>query len=124
MISSISSQRFGPVVCILGFITIALSAYRLLHGPVYGDIDGKNTFIEKAISNGAVGPVDEAAIKNLCLNRRWKDNVIFECRPPQYGRPVTIRNVVLNCVRYAIEAGGTCETQSGNIRADIPQVPS
>lgn len=102
---SVSSQRFGRVVFILGFITIALSAYRLLHGR---DVNGKNTFIEKAISNGAGGPVDEAAIKNLCLRRTWKENAIFECQAPQDGGggPVMIRNVVLNCVRYAIEAGG------------------
>jgi hypothetical protein len=109
-------QRFKSFVFVLGLIAIVPSAYRLLHGPLYLDADFKNAFIEKAISTGAGVPVDDAAINNLCLNRTWTKNVIFECRAPQYGGvgPVAIRNVVLNCVRYAIEAGGACGFSSKN----------
>jgi hypothetical protein len=108
-------QRFGSFIFVLGLITIVLSAYRMLHGPLYSNTDGKNTFIEKAISTGAGDLIDEVVIKTLCLNRTWTENVIFECRAPQDGGfgPVAIRNVVLNCVRYAIEAGGGCASQFG-----------
>jgi hypothetical protein len=106
-----SLQRFGSFGFILGLVTIIFSAYRLLYCPLYPDFNEKKIFIEKAISTGLTGagsPIDEVAIKNLCLNRTWTENVIFECRDPQDVGPVTTRNVILNCLRYAIEAGGAC----------------
>jgi hypothetical protein len=113
-----SFQRFGSFVFILGLITIIFSAYHLLYGPFYRDFNEKNIFIEKAISTGTGGPIDEVAIKNLCSSRTWTENVIFECRDPQGDGigPVTIRNVILNCVRYAIEAGGACVSSFRNYK--------
>jgi hypothetical protein len=109
-----SLQRFGSFGIILGLVTIILSSYRLLYGPLYPDFDEKNIFIEKAISTGGGSPIDEVAIKNLCLNRTWTENVIFECRDPQNVGPVTTRNIILNCLRYAIEAGGACVSSYRN----------
>lgn len=113
---------FRIVFCIL-FLIASLSFLDLsythedirddLH-KVYGDFQQiyrkvrykqKQTFINSAIQTAIDGPFDNHAIRDLCANKNWTEGLIAVCRAPQ-GGVGNVRNVFLNCVRYAIEAGG------------------
>lgn len=65
----------------------------------------KQVFINTVTDTTIDGPFDNSAIKNLCASRNWNDGLIAQCGTPQ-GGVSNVRNVFLNCVRYAIEAGG------------------
>ncbi|KAK8138642.1 hypothetical protein PG984_002022, partial [Apiospora sp. TS-2023a] len=47
---------------------------------------------------------DGEAIASLCSSKNWTEGLIFNCDAPTGGIGV-VRNVHLNCIRFAIEAG-------------------
>jgi len=49
---------------------------------------------------------DLSSLKHLCNNVQWTNKVVFTC-DNNAGGIGNVRNHMLNCVRYAIEAGGT-----------------
>ena len=51
------------------------------------------------------GPFNNSTLVELCRTREWTPGLIFKCEAPEGGIG-NVRNVFLNCVRYAIEAGG------------------
>lgn len=65
----------------------------------------KAAFVEAALNTEIDGPIDTTALAELCRTKTWTPGLIFNCRAPQGGIG-NVRNVILNCVRYAIEAGG------------------
>lgn len=108
------NSRF--VVCVLLFVFVSsiynLSSYR--HGNLRYDIHQvyqkvklgqKQVFIQTATQTTIDGPFDNSGIKSLCASKNWTEGLIFTCGTPQGGAS-NVRNVFLNCVRYAIEAGG------------------
>ncbi|TAQ89246.1 hypothetical protein B7494_g2459 [Chlorociboria aeruginascens] len=66
----------------------------------------KELFIREAMNTEIDGPVDNSTLVELCASKKWTEGLIFKCEEPS-GEPAKIRNVFLNCVRYAIEAGAT-----------------
>jgi len=50
-------------------------------------------------------PADSEAIKRICRNTEWNKDLIFTCARSG-GGVGNLRNSILNCVRYAIHAGG------------------
>jgi hypothetical protein len=50
-------------------------------------------------------PVESESIKSLCDDVDWNPEVVFTC-DKSVGGIGNIRNSILNCVRYAISAGG------------------
>ncbi len=50
-------------------------------------------------------PVDNADIKSMCNNAPWNSSLVFTC-DNNHGGIGHVRNSILNCVRYAISAGG------------------
>ena len=115
-------------ILISGLIAMAFCPFYLFHNtmPLYHIIWNreKAIFIDKALLTGF--PDDHFAIRNLCSSRNWTDNVIFSCNPPQDDTvgAVIIRNVVLNCVRYAIETGGMHFPKLTSMRTNNLQAPS
>ena len=108
------NSRF--VVCVLLLVIISslytLSSYR--HNNLRQDIHQvyqkvklgqKQVFIQTATQTAIDGPYDDSAIKSLCASKNWTEGLIATCGTPQ-GGVSNVRNVFLNCVRYAIEAGG------------------
>ena len=103
------------VCIILIFITLAgyyLLRYReeeviqaitqLQHGE-------KETFIKISIQTANEVAFDIQPIRELCGNITWTDGLIFQCDAPQ-GGVGNVENFFVNCVRYAIEAGGIIST--------------
>jgi hypothetical protein len=62
-------------------------------------------FINTATQSAIDGPFNNSAIKNLCASKNWTEGLIAQCGTPQ-GGVSNVRNVFLNCLRYAMEAGG------------------
>lgn len=50
------------------------------------------------------GPFDGAAIGQLCDSIKWRSGLYFECSNNSGGLG-NMRSFILNCIRYAIEAG-------------------
>lgn len=65
----------------------------------------KAAFVEAALETEIDGPIDNSALVELCKRKIWTPGLIFNCESPS-GGVGNVRNVVLNCIRYAIEAGG------------------
>lgn len=65
----------------------------------------KAAFVEKVLETEIDGAIDNSALVELCKRKVWTPGLIFNCEAPK-GGVANVRNVFLNCVRYAIEAGG------------------
>jgi hypothetical protein len=65
-------------------------------------------------------PIDKtiglAPISDLCGRTSWKDGLVFNCTGIR-GEFGNVRNDILTCLRYSIEAGGTT-TSTANIVLD------
>jgi len=68
-------------------------------------LNQKEAFVENALKSPIEGPFNKRAIYDLCANTTWTPGLVFKCDPPQ-GGVGNVENVFLNCVRYAMEAGG------------------
>ena len=69
-------------------------------------VSGKKVaFVEKVLETEIGGAIDNSALVELCKSKEWIPGLIFNCESPK-GGVANVRNVFLNCVRYAIEAGG------------------
>ncbi|TVY87504.1 hypothetical protein LAWI1_G008364 [Lachnellula willkommii] len=66
----------------------------------------KAAFVEKVLETEIDGAIDNSALVELCKRKVWTPGLIFNCEAPK-GGVANVRNVFLNCVRYAIEAGAT-----------------
>ncbi|KAI9648177.1 hypothetical protein NHQ30_002809 [Ciborinia camelliae] len=51
-------------------------------------------------------PLESRAIQAVCRTTHWNPEIVFTC-DNSYGGVGNIRNSILNCVRYAISAGGS-----------------
>lgn len=92
-------------------ITIGLGWYLFsdhdYHETIQVAVSGKKgVFIQKALRTNIDGPFDNSTLVAVCENIEWREGLIFQCETP-YGGVANIRNILLNCFRYALEAGGT-----------------
>lgn len=71
----------------------------------------KTYFVEKAMNTCIDDPWDYQPITSLCANTVWRKGLTIICGPPR-GGVGNLRNVVVNCIRYAIEAGGNSLSSS------------
>jgi hypothetical protein len=84
---------------------------------------GKEAFVKTAIQTPIEEPLDNGSIRDLCGNKTWTDGLVFECDSPQ-GGVGNVENFFMNCVRFAIEAGGTSKSyQHQAIRLTQFQLP-
>jgi hypothetical protein len=51
-------------------------------------------------------PMDSQAVRDMCSMQEWNSSLVFTC-DNNHGGLGHIRNSILNCVRYAIGAGGS-----------------
>lgn len=72
---------------------------------IQDDPETKAAFIKEASVWEIDGPFNNTALQNLCLSKKWIQGLHFKCAPA-FGGVGNVRNIVLTCVRYAIEAGG------------------
>jgi len=71
----------------------------------------KETFIQSVIDTDIDGPFNNTALSSLCSSKNWTPGLIVKCEAPAGGIG-NVRNVLLNCIRYAIEAGGLSSVPS------------
>jgi len=65
----------------------------------------KAAFIQDVVGSEIDGPHNNAPLTALCTQGTWIEGLIFKCAAA-IGGVGNVRNIFLNCVRYAIEAGG------------------
>jgi hypothetical protein len=65
----------------------------------------KGAFVNSLSATDIDGPYDNSTLVELCRSREWRKGLIFRCEAPGSGL-VESRNVMLNCLRFGIEAGG------------------
>ncbi|KAI9645432.1 hypothetical protein NHQ30_006171 [Ciborinia camelliae] len=91
--------------------TIGLGSYLFsdhdYHETLQVAVSGKKgVFIQKALRTDIDGPFNDSTLVEMCDNTEWREGLIFQCESP-YGGVANIRNILLNCFRYALEAGAT-----------------
>lgn len=80
-------------------------AHIIIKDIIGGSVDARTAWIEKSFASDIDGTFDGKAIKLLCGRKRWEHRVAISCGRIQ-GGVGNVRNVVLTCLRFAIEAGG------------------
>lgn len=65
----------------------------------------KATFVNDFLAHEIEGPFDGEPIRKLCASKKWTKDLILSCDPVPGGLG-QVRNAHLNCIRFAIEAGG------------------
>ena len=121
MFTSLSSARFIRPIGILALLgAILMSVYLLssnsvpykiidalpgAHSEPSAELDDKEAFTRAFLGSEIDGPWDPKPIQKLCVDTKWEEGLTFVCEAPQ-GGVGNVRNVFLNCVRYAIQAGG------------------
>ena len=109
-------------VCIISSL-IALAVFYLFHYRQQEVVQiltqlqhsDKEAFIETAIQTPIEGAFDNKSIIELCSNTAWTPGLIFQCDSPQ-GGVGNVENFFMNCVRFAIEAGGMLSNYHRNQR--------
>lgn len=71
----------------------------------------KQEFIQHVIENEVGGPINLDPLSEICRYTEWQPGLIVKCQPVPGGIG-NIRNMFLNCIRFALEAGGTSGTSS------------
>lgn len=62
-------------------------------------------------------PVKSQAIRDVCMSTKWNESLVFTC-DNNHGGVGHVRNSILNCVRYAMAAGGSLVLPSIALRED------
>lgn len=98
--------KFGLVFIVTISLGFHLFSDHNYHETLQVAVSGKKRiFVQKALRADIDGPFDDSTLIDVCENTEWREGLIFQCEAP-YGGVANIRNMLLNCIRYAIEAGG------------------
>lgn len=77
-----------------------LPTHRIWNAPSKGQL------ISPSIDAFDFPPVDSDEIRAVCASTKWNESLVFTC-DNNHGGIGHVRNSILNCVRYAIGAGGS-----------------
>jgi hypothetical protein len=66
----------------------------------------REQYIQAILRNPVVGVFDPEPIRAKCNETKFQEGLVWECAVV-IGGIGNVANMLLNCVRYAIEAGGT-----------------
>lgn len=81
-----------------------LSAAEVGLGPSRAGIS-KVQYVDAILRDPVEGVMDPNPIRQKCEETKFQENLIWQCAPVNGGIGNVV-NMILNCVRYAIEAGG------------------
>ena len=104
----------GVFVLLFSAYYLSPSEYRPFARPTWPGVEGKkedyvekdkDTFIRDAAAWEIDGECNDGPLRDLCSSKDWQPGLIFRC-DDAFGGVGNIRNIILTCVRYAIEAGG------------------
>lgn len=62
-------------------------------------------FVWQEMNNELDGQYDMEPLKELCRRRNYQPGLIISCLAPAGGMG-NVRNIILNCIRFALEGGG------------------
>jgi len=65
----------------------------------------KEVFMQTVLDSNINGPYDPEPLRKLCETRTWTPGLILSCDGIRGGIG-NVMDIALNCIRYAIEAGG------------------
>lgn len=68
-------------------------------------LTSRTQFIREAVQWEIDGPFDDGPLRDMCSSKKWTPALTIRCEDV-FGGVGNIRNYVLTCIRYAIEAGG------------------
>jgi hypothetical protein len=104
----------GVLVLLFSAYFLSQSEYRPFSRPTWPSVEGnkedyvgqdKDTFIREAAAWEIDGEYNDGPLRDLCSGKEWQPGLIFKC-DDAFGGVGNIRNIILTCIRYAIEAGG------------------
>jgi hypothetical protein len=113
----LSRHSFSPLKLLIPLIFVFGTAIYLFNTPrqnavpdfTYHDNvavpDKKGKFVQRFLETEIDGPYDINPLKELCASRNWTEGLIVKCMPPP-GGVGNVKNILLNCLRFALEAGG------------------
>lgn len=105
----------GVLVLLFSIYFLGASDYVPFSKPTWPNVEedpeeyvgqDKETFVREAAGWEIDGEYDDAPLHDLCSGKEWTPGLIFKC-DDGFGGVGNIRNIILTCVRYAIEAGAT-----------------
>jgi hypothetical protein len=67
--------------------------------------ENKETFVRAALENHIDGPYRVEPLQELCKSINYQPGLIVKCDPPRGGFG-NVKFMMLNCIRFAFEAGG------------------
>lgn len=77
---------------------------------LFGQTIPEAKFVQTFLENPIDGPHDLAPLRELCASRQWTEGLILKCAPTP-GGVGNVRNMLLNCLRFGLEAGGKKQFQ-------------
>ncbi|KAK6841917.1 hypothetical protein PG987_002777 [Apiospora arundinis] len=102
-----SSRASTSIKLLLSLVVFGCSLYyfgALEASTLIQHEDEKGIFVGNFLENEANGDFDGESITSLCSAKNWTKGLVFNCDAPSGGIGV-VRNVHLNCIRFAMEAG-------------------
>jgi hypothetical protein len=103
---------FIPLILIFGTTLYLFNTPRQIPAPNFNylynvAVSGKKVaFIQQFLNTDIDGPYDASPLKELCKSRDRTAGLIVKCMPPP-GGVGNVKNILLNCLRFAFEAGGS-----------------
>lgn len=110
--SSIRSNLLIPILLILGTSLYIFHTQNEIPVPDYKYIYNiavsgkKGAFVQQFLDAEIDGQFDISPLQILCGSREWTPGLIAKCMPSPGGIG-NVRNMILNCLRFAFEAGGS-----------------
>jgi hypothetical protein len=100
------NRRYAAVAgLVLAVIWLGVAFNSLYGFPTHTYILGPQASPDPSSDAFDFAPVESEAIKSICSDAQWNNTLVFTCES-SVGGVGNIRNSILNCVRYAISAGG------------------
>ncbi|EKD20583.1 alternative oxidase [Drepanopeziza brunnea f. sp. 'multigermtubi' MB_m1] len=115
--SSLRCFRISKFLFPAAFIVLLLTAYLFNFSPGIrlselrlssskDSLEAKSRYIQEAAEWEIDGPFNDSALRDLCSSKEWTPSLTFRC-DDSFGGVGNLRNMILTCIRYAIEAGAT-----------------
>jgi hypothetical protein len=109
--SSIRSSLLIPVLLVFGTSIYIYHTQNQIPVPDYNHIYNvavsgkKGAFVQQYLDVEIDGQFDISPLETLCRSRERTPGLIAKCMPSPGGIG-NVRNMILNCLRFAFEAGG------------------
>lgn len=103
--SSANTAASGVLALLYFWVFLGRPFFLPSYTPLNPYTDTAESFQEAAVDIFDVEPFDAEAIQSVCSKAIWNPGLVFTC-DKSGGGIGNLRNSILICVRYAIEAGG------------------